>query len=104
MSKITTLSVSTILILSFAGHAHAAAILGKITSALWGEVIPLLLSAALAIAAGIAGILFARVARTLRETGEFLATLGIALEDKKISRDELASIVKEAKDIFLAWK
>ncbi|MFA6470477.1 MAG: hypothetical protein WCU00_00440 [Candidatus Latescibacterota bacterium] len=104
MSKVTKLSVSALLILFFAVHAEASTFLGKITSALSGDVFSLLLSAVLAVGAGIAGVLFVRIASTLKETGEFLATLGIALEDRKISRDELASIVKEAKDIFQTWK
>ena len=104
MSKVTKLSVLALFIFFFAVHAEAATILGKITSAISGEVFSLILSAALAVGAGIAGVLFTRIAGTLRETGEFLAALGFALDDRKITREELASIVKEAKDIFQVWK
>ena len=104
MSKMKALSVSALFILFFAVHAEASTILGKITSALSGEVFSLILSAALAIGAGIAGVLFTKIAGTLRETGEFLAALGLALEDRRITREELATIVKEAKDIFQTWK
>lgn len=34
---------------------------------------------------------------------KLLLTLGTALEDKRITRQELGSIVKEGKDIFAVW-
>jgi hypothetical protein len=48
--------------------------------------------------------MFVRVARTFREAGEFLTTLGCALEDRRISREELAAIIREGRDIFVVWK
>jgi hypothetical protein len=104
MFKTLTFSISAILVFIFAVQAEAASILGRITSAVSGEVVSLVLSAVLAIGAGILGIMFTRVARTLRETGEFLAVLGSALEDQRITRDEIASIIKEGKDIFGVWR
>ena len=41
---------------------------------------------------------------TMKEAGEFLRVLGFALEDNRITREELASIVKEGRDIFAAWR
>jgi Mg2+/Co2+ transporter CorB len=104
MLKMTTLPVSAILLLFFVAQAEAVEILGKITSALSGEVVSLALSVVLAIGAGILGVLFTRVSRTLKEAGDFLTVLGNALEDKRITREELAGIVKEGRDIFEVWK
>ena len=104
MLKMTTLSVSAVLLVFFAVQADAVEILGKITSVLSGEVISLTLSAVVAIGAGILGILFTRVSRTLKEAGDFLTVLGNALEDRRITREELAGIVKEGRDIFGVWK
>ncbi len=83
--------------------AAEAGVLNKIGAAVSGEVIALVISAAVALAAGAAGTLFVRVTRTFRETGEFLTALGSALEDTRITREELAKIVKEGKDIFAVW-
>ncbi|MDP2984108.1 MAG: hypothetical protein Q8O92_12365 [Candidatus Latescibacter sp.] len=104
MLKMTTLPVSAILLFFFAAQAEAVEILGKITSALSGEVVSLALSVVLAVGAGILGIMFTKVARTLKEAGDFLAVLGNALEDKRITREELAGIVKEGREIFGVWR
>jgi Mg2+/Co2+ transporter CorB len=104
MSRMTTLTVSAVLLVFFAVQAEALEILGKITSVLSGEVISFALSAVLAIGAGILGFLFTRVSRTLKEVGDFLTVLGDAMEDRKITREELAGIVKEGKEIFGVWK
>ncbi|MEQ8176492.1 MAG: hypothetical protein ABRQ26_15685, partial [Syntrophomonadaceae bacterium] len=77
---------------------------GKVTTAISGEVVALVLSAGVAILAGALGMVFVRVARTFRETGEFLTALGCALDDRRITRDELAGIIREGKDIFAVWK
>ncbi len=79
-------------------------IAGKVANMVTGEVMSLVLSAAAVVIAGASGLLFARVARTFREAGEFLSTLGTAIEDRRITREELASVVREAKDIFRVWK
>jgi hypothetical protein len=104
MVKMATLSVTAILLLVFAAQAQALEILGKITSVLSGEVISLALSVVLAIGAGILGMMFTKVARTLKEAGDFLTELGNALADQKITREELAGIVKEGREIFGVWK
>ncbi len=84
--------------------AFGAGIAGRVANMVTGEVLSLVLSAAAVVIAGAFGLLFTRVARTFRETGEFLSLLGSAIEDRRITRDELAAIVREAKDIFRIWK
>ena len=64
----------------------------------------LLVSAAIAALAGVFGVMFVRVAKTFREAGEFLTALGCALDDRSISREELAGIIRAGKDVFAVWK
>jgi hypothetical protein len=104
MARMTRISVSVAFLLLLAAQAQAAGIVGKITGMISGEVIALVFSAILAIGAGFLGVVFNRVARTFKEAGEFLTVLGDALEDRRITREELAGIVKEGKDIFTVWK
>lgn len=92
------LALCMILISSCSGAA------GGITSWITGEVIALGVSAILAILGGAIGMTHSKIIRTFREFGEFLETLGAALEDNKISRDELMKIVKEGKDVFAVWR
>ena len=47
---------------------------------------------------------FIKTVKALKEVGEFLTVLGIAAEDKKITKEELVSIIKEGKDIINVWK
>ena len=68
------------------------------------EVLALVLSAVATIIGGTVGLLFGRVARTFSEAGEFLAALGSALEDSRITRDELAVIIREGREVFAVWK
>lgn len=95
---------SMIAAMLFGTAAAEAGVLGKLGSSISYEVIALVISAIIALAAGAAGIVFVRVARTFRETGEFLTALGCALDDRRITREELAGIVREGKDIFGVWK
>jgi Mg2+/Co2+ transporter CorB len=81
-----------------------AGVVGKMAAVFSGDVIALIVSAVAALLAGVFGIMFVRVARTFREAGEFLTTLGCALEDRRISREELAAIIREGRDIFVVWK
>lgn len=97
------LMIAAALAVGTAGIAEAG-VFGKVASALSGEVVALVLSAALAFAAGAAGAMFTRIAKTFRETGEFLSVLGCALDDHRVTREELAAIVGQAKDVFAAWK
>lgn len=50
------------------------------------------------------GILFTRIVQTLKEAGEFMTYLADALNDKKLSADELKKIVADARDVFDIWK
>jgi hypothetical protein len=45
-----------------------------------------------------------RVRAVLKEVGELLVEIGDCLDDKKITKDEIAEIVKEAQDIVGAFK
>ncbi|MFC1573737.1 hypothetical protein ACFL30_00975 [Candidatus Latescibacterota bacterium] len=73
---------------------------------LWvtGEVAAFALSALLTVMGAALGILFSRISRTFKEAGEFMTTLGTALEDKRITREELADIIKEGRDVFSLWR
>lgn len=86
-----------------APHAEAG-VIGKVSAVLSGEVVALIVSAVVALLAGMLGIIFVRVSRTFREAGEFLTTLGSALEDRCITREELAAIIREGRDVFAVWK
>ena len=82
--------------------AHAG-IIAEAQSWVTGEVLALAASAGIALLSAIFGVMFRRITRTCREAGEFLTALGMALEDDRISRDELAHIIREGKDIFRVW-
>ena len=68
-----------------------------------GEVLAFIASAILVFIAGAVGVMFTKITRTFKEFGEFLSALGTALEDKKITREEICAIVKEGKDVFAVW-
>ncbi len=91
-------------VLAATAEAGISGIAGKAVSFLTGEVVALLVSAAVAVMAGAFGVMFVRVARTFREAGEFLTVLGCALDDRRITREELAGIVREGKEVFSVWK
>ena len=84
------------------GYAHAG-VWDKARSWLTGEVLALVASTLLAILGSSFGLVFIRISRTFKEAGEFMTTLGTAIEDRRITRDELANIIKEGRDIFTAW-
>ncbi len=71
---------------------------------LTAEVAALALSAGLAVLGGALGILFGRISRTFREAGEFLTVLGEAIEDRRLTREELSAVISEGRDIFAVWK
>lgn len=87
-----------------ASAAYADSFLGKVAGWLSGEVVSLIVSAVVAILAGAVGFLFIKVQKTFVEGGEFLMVLGLALDDRRVSREELAAILKEGKDVFSLWK
>lgn len=70
---------------------------------LTGEVLALIASTVLALAGGALGLIFRKISRTFKEVGEFMTTLGTAIEDRRITRDELAQIIKEGRDVFKVW-
>ncbi len=96
------LVISVCIIFLFAGYAHAG-IMGNIKSWLTGEVLALFASGILTLLFGVFGIMFKKIIRTFKETGEFLTTLGTALDDQRLNREELAEIIKEGRDIFEVW-
>jgi len=69
-----------------------------------GEVLALIASAILALIGGATGLVFRKIARTFREAGEFIATLGEAIEDSRLTREELTAVIKEGKDVFGVWR
>jgi len=104
MSKVFRfLIISVLLAVFLTGTAHAGE-LGKLKSWLTGEVLALFVSGIIALLGGIFGIMFKKVTRTFKEAGEFMAELGTALEDHRITREELANIVKEGREIFAVWR
>ena len=99
-----TVWAAAMIMLAASAEAGISAVAGKAASYLTGEVIALLASAVLAALAGAMGILFVRVARTFREAGEFLTALGCALDDRRITREELAGIIRAGKEVFAVWR
>ena len=97
-------AVVVIVLLSviLAGYAHAG-VWAKAKSWLTGEVLALVASTLLAVLGSSFGLVFIKISRTFREAGEFMTTLGMAIEDRRITRDELANIIKEGRDIFKVW-
>jgi Mg2+/Co2+ transporter CorB len=93
-----------LVLLLFTASCAEAGVIGKVTSALSGEVVALIVSALVAVFAGVNGVVFVKVTKTFRAAGEFLSTLGSALEDHRITREELSSIIRDGEDIFTAWK
>ncbi len=87
----------------FAVPAHAG-VFSKVKDWISGEFLALIATAGVGILASVNKVLFGRIIKTITETGELLDTVGAALEDNKVSRDELIDIVKEAKDIVAVWK
>lgn len=103
MSKMFRIFVLSVLFtILMAGLAHAG-ILGKVRSWITGEVMAFFLSGIVAVLGGMFGVMYKKVNRTFKEAGEFMTALGTALEDQKLTREELAGILKEGKDIFRVW-
>ena len=50
------------------------------------------------------GYVFIRIIKTFIEAGEFFATITEAMQDKKISSEEMADIYGRGKDVFNVWK
>lgn len=104
MKKVMQIVVLIVIMsLLFTGYVHAG-VWGKVRNWLTGEVLALVASTVLVLLGGALGIVFRKTSRTFREVGEFMTTIGMAIEDRRITRDELASIIKEGQDIFKVWE
>jgi len=98
---LTGVLATACLTLTTAAHAGVfSAMKERITA----NVAALVLTVALAVIGGAMGVLFSKVAATFREAGEFLLTLGDAMEDSRITRDELAELLRDGGDIFRVWQ
>jgi hypothetical protein len=51
-----------------------------------------------------AGYVFMRIMKTMIEAGEFFAAIGEAMQDKKISPEEISEIYGRGKDVFNVWR
>jgi len=85
------------------GPVYEAGIFGTVKNWLSTEVIAMIITVIVGIIAGALGALSGKLKKTFVEAGQFMTVLGAALEDNKISREELGHIVKEGKDVFRIW-
>ena len=97
------LTVTVLMIVFIAGYANAG-VWETVKTWLTWEVLALIVSTLLALAGGVLGLMFRKISRTFKEAGEFMTTLGTSIEDRRITRDELAGIIKEGRDIFEVWR
>ena len=81
----------------------SASVFSTIKSWIGGEVLATIATVITLIFSSIFGVLFAKVATTMAEAGEFLVVLGNALSDKKITGNELKEIVGHARDVMNIW-
>lgn len=103
MKRFISIIIIALFILAVSVPAYAG-VFGKIGGWLKGEALLYALAFALTAFAAASGVLFVKIVSTLKEGGEFLTVLGNAIEDKKITKDELHAIVKEARDVFNPWR
>lgn len=78
-----------------------------ITGEVWGYVltgIAAILSLALGWVYNKLGVRYDLIAKTLEEGAQFFGVLGAAAADHKITKEELASIIKEGQDVFSLYK
>ena len=101
--KIATMTAAIILIALFSATGVSAGVFGTVKSWLTGEVLALFASGVTALLFGAFGVMFKKVVRTFKETGEFLTVLGEALDDQRLNREELAEIIREGREIFEIW-
>ena len=72
----------------------------------WIEIIGYILTAVFALGGGWVGYVI-KSAKAAKEIGELLTVAGQALEDKEITKEEIAQILKEfndVKDVIVAFK
>lgn len=103
MIRSLTVAALAVLFTLTAATAHAG-VWDTVHGWLTGETLALALTAALTVLGGLFGTAFGRVRRTFTELGEFLTSLGEAVQDNRITRDELAAIIREGRDIVNIWK
>lgn len=104
------LPLMALLIIGTAAVAHAG-ILGDIGSYVKEQAMGVILGG---VALGINGVLmwlhnknaarFNMVTKTMAETGEFLTTLGTAIQDAKVTREELGATLKEGADVVNVFR
>lgn len=104
LKNLLTCFILTVVITFLLTTTAFAGIFDSVKSWVSGEVIAVILSAIVVFVAGMFGVLYKKVVATSKEAGEFLVALGTALEDKKITREEIGHVVKEGKDIFAVWR
>ncbi len=49
-------------------------------------------------------LMFVRILQTIKEAGEFMVYLADALNDKKLTPEEMKKIMADARDVFSIWK
>jgi len=110
-SKTMKVSMIFALISIFSTVTVYAGVLGNIKGWITGELAQLFLAAVAAVlSVGLAilvrkyGVQKEKVQQTFKEFGEFLSAIAKATEDDKITKEELADIWKEGKEIFEVWK
>lgn len=101
MKKIVVVYIPVMLLFAHAAHAGGFA---TVKSWISLEVAAFVLSAVLTVIGGALGVVFRRISQTLKAVGEFMTELGTALEDSRLTREELAALIKEGSDIFAVWK
>jgi len=103
MRRRITIAAAAAVFAACCGTAFAG-VFGRAGGWFTTEVAALALSALLALLGGALGLAFRKAARTFREAGEFLAQLGAALEDNRLTREELAAIIREGREVFAVWR
>jgi len=103
MRKTTIVIVLAVCILAAATTLAHAGIWEKGKALITGEVAAVVFSSTLVLLGGTFGVVFKKLVRTFNEAGEFLSVLGEALEDTRLTREELSDIIKEGRDIFAVW-
>ena len=67
------------------------------------ETILFILSGVLTVLASVFGVRYSKVKAALKETKEAVVTVIDAVEDDKVTKDETDAILKEVKEMGVAW-
>lgn len=92
---------AVLMLLLFATLAYAG-VFGTVKSWITGELLAVIATVAIGAITGTTA--YKKIARTFSELAEFLTALTDALEDSKVTREELKNIVKEGKDVLAVWR